>query len=169
MTKQPQMLQVSMNKLKWRSEGCPYLNVLWWRVESLFSFLEGAEGQSEWKLQPYARKVAKEPKKLPAGPSSPPSSPPAGVFGPLLASFSAYSCCPWWPSSSSTLRTGRTPAASYSQTWWRAVGSRSKGAFRKDLLEMQTAAALTFLYVSRRRQENHSQKTWKATETSACD
>ena len=124
-------------------------------VLSIISLSWWAEVQSGWKLQPRARRAAKESKSLPAA-----SSALLSVLCEPLGAFSAaLSCRPRWRRpSSSTLQTGKTAAASYCQTWRRACAFQVKRCFSEDLLEVQSATPLTFLYVSLRRQENHSQR-----------
>lgn len=69
------------------------------------------------------------------------------LCGALLASSSASSRGPRRPrrpATSSTLQTGTTPAASYCQTWPRAAGSGSKGAFQKICWKCRLSRLLPF-------------------------
>lgn len=105
-------------------------------------------------MAPTGRKVARRRWDLPAASSSPcpaPSEPPS-------ASSPAASCRPRRrPRTSSSLQTGTTPAASYSES----AAGEVKRCFSEDWLEMRSVAHLTFLYVFLRGQENHSQRVGK--------
>lgn len=50
-----------------------------------------------------------------------------------------------------------------------SCGFRVKRLLSKDLLEMQTVAPLTFLYISLRRKGKPLAESWKAAETGTCD